>query len=225
MYVMVTGRRESSAPAAAQPLRRRAAAPDEADGGRVAVRFMDGYLLRYPSWWVRCDMGLPGLLDSGVGHALDDVPLGEEVDASMGRMETTEPAMTMSHWVVNWPCRVARPRGRVMSSGERMTTSGHRKLFQLPMKAKTASVASAGRMSGRMIVPEDPQVAGAVDRGGLVELARHRFIGLAQQEDPEGATRTTAAARRGRCSAGPSVFISMNSGTMSTCSGIIRVAR
>ena len=38
-----------------------------------------------------------------------------------------------------------------MSSGERMMTSGHRKLFQLPMKAKTATVAIAGRMFGSTI--------------------------------------------------------------------------
>ena len=104
-------------------------------------------------------------------------------------------------------------------------TSGHRKLFQLPMKAKTASVAIAGRMFGRTIVREDPQVPGAVEGRGLVELARHLVDGLPQQEDPERATRTTAAARRGRCRCRPSVFISTNSGTMSTWSGIIIVAR
>ena len=38
-----------------------------------------------------------------------------------------------------------------MNSGERMMTSGHRKLFQLAMNAKTATVARAGRISGTTI--------------------------------------------------------------------------
>lgn len=71
---------------------------------------------------------------------------------AMGMMEMTEPAITTSHSVVNCPRRVASPSGRVISSGERITTSGQRKLFQLFMKANTLSVASAGRTSGRMMV-------------------------------------------------------------------------
>ena len=60
---------------------------------------------------------------------------------AIGTIDTTEPAMTTSHRVVNWPCRVDRPSGRVISSGERITTSGHRKLFHEFMNAKTATVA------------------------------------------------------------------------------------
>ena len=39
-----------------------------------------------------------------------------------------------------------------MYSCDRITTSGQRKEFQLPMNAKIASVARAGRTSGRMMV-------------------------------------------------------------------------
>jgi hypothetical protein len=69
----------------------------------------------------------------------------------IGTMLSTDPAITTFHWVVYWPCRVARASGSVAWSGVLMITSGHRKLFQLDIKANTAKVASAGRTFGKMM--------------------------------------------------------------------------
>ena len=44
--------------------------------------------------------------------------------------------------------KLERPRGSVIKSGELMMMRGQRKLFQEPMKAKTATVAIAGFDSG-----------------------------------------------------------------------------
>lgn len=87
-------------------------------------------------------------------HAGDDVFLGEDVDDDDGRIETTEPAITTFQSVVNWPFNDERPSGSVISSGERMTTRGHRNEFQDSMKAKTVSAAIAGLTRGMISRPQ-----------------------------------------------------------------------
>ena len=57
-----------------------------------------------------------------------------------------------------------------MNSADRMMTSGHRKLFQVAMNAKTANVASAGRIERQHDLDEDPEVPGAVEARRLVEV-------------------------------------------------------
>ena len=50
------------------------------------------------------------------------------------------------------PCTVARPTGIVMSFGLVSTSSGQSRLFQDLTKVKIATAATAGRVSGIMIV-------------------------------------------------------------------------
>ena len=78
-------------------------------------------------------------------------------------------------------------------------TSGQRNAFQLAMKAKTANVASAGLDERQDDAPEDRQVAGAVDEGGLLDLARQPQERLAEQERAERRHDRRAGAARGRC--------------------------
>ena len=63
-----------------------------------------------------------------------------------------------------------------------VNTSGTRNEFQLARKVRTASVASAGRASGRATAPEDAELAEAVDPAGVCEVARQGQEELAHQE-------------------------------------------
>src|SRR5258708_7002915 len=81
-------------------------------------------------------------------------------------MLTTEPAMSTSHCVEYWPCRLERATGRVCINGSRRMMSGQRKLFHVLRKAKTASVARAGRMSGSMIWKNTRKSAAYGESGG-----------------------------------------------------------
>ena len=72
-----------------------------------------------------------------------------------------------------------------MSSGDDVTTSGHRKSFHTDRNVSTATVLSGGPISGSRIAAEDPQPAGAVDQRRLLELDGQRQEELPQQVDPE----------------------------------------
>ena len=102
--------------------------------------------------------------------------------------------MTTSHSVVYWPCSVARPSGRVCSSGD--AEDDERPQEAVPAgheREDRRAVASAGRTRRDDDREEDPEVARAVEGGGLVELARHRLDRLPEQEDPEGGARTVGS--------------------------------
>src|SRR3989338_8117286 len=75
--------------------------------------------------------------------------------AIIGSMATTDPAIKsgqlgLAYWYNSW--KYVRPMGSVFFSMESMTSSGHMKEPQFPMKVKIVSVAKAGLESGRMMV-------------------------------------------------------------------------
>ena len=67
----------------------------------------------------------------------------------MGTTTTTAPAIIRPYWAAFWPTEYrARATGSVYMSSVVATTSGHRKLFQLPRNVRIVSVATAGPHSG-----------------------------------------------------------------------------
>ena len=59
-------------------------------------------------------------------------------------MPITVPAMSTFQSVVQRPCKNDNPSGKVIIELSEVMMSGHKKLFQLAMKAKIANVAMAG---------------------------------------------------------------------------------
>ena len=65
-----------------------------------------------------------------------------------GRMERVRNARMRGQSEPYWPWNCMIPSGQVYLASEFKTISGNRKLFQLPTKLKTPTVAMMGRQSG-----------------------------------------------------------------------------
>ena len=116
----------------------------------------------------------------------------------------------------------AIPMGIVHFSELLRMISGHRKLFQLPRKAKIASTDRAGRTSGTMTLIEDAPGGRSVEPGGLLQFRRDLEHELPEQE------RSEAPNRPGRISAiqvsaSPAWSKPRNSGTTATSLGSVSV--
>ena len=88
-----------------------------------------------------------------------------------------------------WPWKFLRPTTTGMVASEFETMSGHSRLFQWKRKAKTASVASAGPESGRMMRQKQPKRLAPSMRRGVFQFVRDGEEELPQEEDPERGER------------------------------------
>ena len=79
----------------------------------------------------------------------------------------------------------ARATGRVYLSSLWATTSGHRKLFHDAEEREDPQRREGGTAQRQDDAPEDPELAGAVDAGGLDQLVGQPADELPHQEHAE----------------------------------------
>ena len=96
----------------------------------------------------------------------------------------TTTAISGGQFVLKPPdVRKARARAAACSGRSCRKMSGQKKLFQVPWNWRMATAARAGPASGSITRQKVVKKPGAVDPGGLLQLARDRQEVLAQQED------------------------------------------
>ncbi len=103
----------------------------------------------------------------------------------IGTAAITVPAITRLGWSTLDLLNRRSPLWTVFMSCSVTTRFGHRYWFHVPRKLNNASAPSVGSHERHRHVAKEAEVADAVDRGRVEQVARQRHEHLPQQEDPE----------------------------------------